>query len=74
MTSSSGLITRLSCSISSFRDLTVVPSYIGGFMALAWCSKKTDISNKKISKKKLPVILALVREKILVESVVERVW
>ena len=30
--------------------LTVVPSYIGGFMALVWGSKTIDMINGKLSK------------------------
>ncbi len=35
--------------------LTVVPSYIGGFMALVWCSNKTDMGNRKIIKRPIKV-------------------
>ena len=39
--------------------LTVVPSYIGGFMALVWGSKTIDMINGKIVKgrKKLKLLL-----------------
>ena len=32
--------------------LTVVPSYIGGFMALVWSSNKIRYENKKVIKRK----------------------
>ncbi len=35
--------------------LTVVPSYIGGFMALVWCSNKIDMVNKKVIKRHIKV-------------------
>ncbi len=33
--------------------LTVVPSYIGGFMALVWCSNKTNMGNRKAIKRNI---------------------
>ena len=35
--------------------LTVVPSYIGGFMALVWSSNKIDMKNSKLIKRKLKI-------------------
>ena len=40
--------------------LTVVPSYIGGFMALVWASNNTNIlNNKKILIKRLKLIILM---------------
>ncbi len=35
--------------------LTVVPSYIGGFMALVWSSNKVDMKKNKIIKRKIKI-------------------
>jgi spermidine synthase len=48
--------------------LTVVPSYVGGFMALVWSSNKVDISKISISKKKYAVSTNYYNQNILVSS------
>ena len=35
--------------------LTVVPSYIGGFMALVWSSNKIDMKKKNLTKRKIKI-------------------
>ena len=44
--------------------LTVVPSYIGGFMTLVWSSKKIDMMKSKIIKRKLKVKTTYYNEEI----------
>ena len=40
--------------------LTVVPSYIGGFMALVWSSNKIDMENNNLIKEKLKLKLLII--------------
>ena len=48
--------------------LTVVPSYVGGFMALVWSSNKVDISKISISKQKYAVSTNYYNQNILEAS------
>ena len=45
--------------------LTVVPSYIGGFMALVWCSNKIDMIHSKVIKNRSRVKTAYYNDEIM---------
>ena len=44
--------------------LTVVPSYIGGFMALVWSSNKIDMKKNKLVKKGIKINTSYYNDKI----------
>ena len=44
--------------------LTVVPSYIGGFMALVWSSNKIDMKKKNLTKRKIKITTSYYNEDI----------
>ena len=50
--------------------LTVVPSYIGGFMSLVWSSNKLDMKTEKSIKRKIKIDTTYYNEEIRIASTI----